>query len=339
MKVLVTGGGGFLGRRLVGALLERGALTDAAGQRRAISGLAVLGRSGADGIADPRVTVLRGSVADPGTVAAALDGVESVFHLAAVVSAEAEQDFDLGYRVNVEGTRLLLEAARRAPRPVRFVFASSAAVFGGALPALVPEDWAPTPQTSYGTQKAAAELLVNDYTRKGFVDGRSARIGMVVVRPGPANKAASAFGSAIIREPLAGTAYDCPVPPETRVFVTSPAAVVDNLIHAHELPADSFTGGNRIVTLPGLPQTVGALVETLARVAPEAAARVRWAPDPFVTRIAAGWPGAIDTPRALALGFRRDADFDSIVRTYMAEQGIAEQGIALPSGATPGGAP
>lgn len=323
MKVLVTGGGGFLGRRLVKALLGRGTLTDAAGRVRDISALVALGRSGTPEIIDPRVAVLRGSVADPDTVRAALDGVESVFHLAAAVSAEAEQDFDLGYRTNVDGTRLLLEEVRRSGRPVRLVFASSAAVFGGALPERVPEDWAPTPQTSYGAQKAVGELLVNDYSRKGFVDGRSARIGMVVVRPGPANKAASAFGSAVIREPLSGIDYACPVPPETRVFVTSPATMVANLIHAHELPADSFAAGNRIVTLPGLPQTVGAMVETLARMAPGAARRVRWETDPFVARIAAGWPGVIETPRALALGFRRDADFEAIVRAYIDEQGIA----------------
>lgn len=324
MKVVVTGGGGFLGRRLVRALLARGRLTGGAGQERAITRLTILAREPVTGFDDPRVEALGGGITDPNAVAAALDGADSVFHLAAVVSAQAEQDFDLGARVNVEGTRLLLDAARRAARTPRFVFASSAAVFGATLPPVVPEDWAPTPQTSYGTQKAIGELLVNDYSRKGFVDGRSVRIGMVVVRPGPANRAASAFGSAVIREPLAGEVYTCPVPPDTRVFVSSPATVVDNLIHAHDLPADAFADGNRIVTLPGLPQTVGAMVEALARVAPDAAARVRWETDPFVARIAAGWPGAIDTPRALALGFRHDDAFEPIIRAFIAEQ----QGVA-----------
>ncbi len=311
MKVAVTGGGGFLGRHLLQALLARGGAA-------AVGRLAVLARSGTVGIDDPRLAVVRGALNDPAALEALLDGAEAVFHLAAVVSAQAEQDFDLGYRVNVEGTRLLLETARRLGTAPRLVFASSVAVFGGALPALVPEDWAATPQTSYGVQKAIGEQLVNDYTRKGFVDGRSLRIGMVVIRPGPANKAASGFGSAVIREPLAGADYACPVPPETRVFVTTPQTVAANLLHALELPASAFAGGNRIVTLPALPQTVGGMVEALRAVAPEAARRVRWQPDPFVARIAAGWPGAIDTPRALALGFRRDPDVTPIIRAYMA---------------------
>lgn len=321
MKVLVTGGAGFLGKRLVRDLLARGTLTDASGTVREISSLVVLGRSAPVDIDDPRLSILRGSVTDPATVAAALSEVESVFHLAAVVSAEAEQNFDLGYQVNVEGTRLMLEEIRHSGKPIRFVLASSIAVFGGALPRIVSEDFAPTAQTSYGVQKTMAEQLVNDYSRKGFVDGRSARIGMVVVRPGPANKAASGFGSAIIREPLAGVDYVCPVSPETRVFVTTAGTVVSNLIHAHELSADDFVGGNRIVTLPGLPQTVGAMFETLKAISPEAAARVTWQLDPFVARIANGWPGEIATPRALTLGFKRDDSFEAIVRDHIRDEG------------------
>ncbi len=197
------------------------------------------------------------------------------------------------------------------------VFASSVAVYGGALPEVVLESTPLTPQTSYGTQKAIGELLVADYTRKGFVDGRSLRLPTVTVRPGKPNAAASSFASGIIREPVNGEESICPVDRSTRMWVISPESAVGGFIHAHDLPADRL-GSNRSISLPGLSVTVGEMAAALERVAgPAAAARIRWERDPRITKLVDTWPGTLDASRARELGFPHDQNFDAIVRAYV----------------------
>ncbi|MFN7432486.1 MAG: NAD-dependent epimerase/dehydratase family protein, partial [Betaproteobacteria bacterium] len=206
MKVVVTGGAGFLGQRLIRALVARGRLTDAAGQERLIEQIvAIDSMQSGSLVVDERVGYVNGDISTPNFLQHVIAAdTDCVFHLAAVVSGAAEAEFDLGLRVNLDGTRALLEACRRQPRPPKLVFASSVAVFGGALPAVVDDATAPTPVSSYGVQKLVGELLVGDFSRKGYIDGRAVRLPTIVVRPGKPNAAASSFASGIIREPLAG---------------------------------------------------------------------------------------------------------------------------------------
>ena len=319
MKVVITGGAGFLGQRLARTLLGRGTLTGRSGKQEKIERI-VLADVARCALDDARVTHEVGDLAESGYIARILDGQpESVFHLAAVVSGHAEADFDTGMRVNLDATRALLEACRRFAKPARFVFSSSVAVFGGKLPDPVPEDWPLNPQTSYGTQKACGELLVNDFSRKGFVDGRSLRLPTVSVRPGKPNRAASSFASGIVREPLAGVEAICPVPPEARMWLTSPDAVIDNIIAAHEVDGAAF-GHSRSLNLPGLTASVGEMAAALERVAGrEVAARIRWQRDDHITKMVLGWPAALETKRAYAMGLKSDPDFDALVRAYMRE--------------------
>lgn len=318
MQVLITGGAGFLGRRLARALLERGSLAGPDGAPRTITRLVLLDVVPADGFDDPRVHTVTGDVADPRVLEEALGSeTTSVFHLAAIVSGQAEADFDLGMRINLDASRALLEACRAAGNRPRVVFTSSVAVYGGALPAVVQDTTALNPQSSYGVQKAIGELLLGDYSRKGFIDGRVLRLPTISVRPGKPNKAASSFASGIIREPLNGEEAICPVPPDTRLWLLSPRRAIESLIHGHELPSDAL-GVAHAVNLPGLSVRADEMVAALARVAgPDVAARVRWQADPAVTRIVGSWPGAWDTARAQALGFAGDDGFDAVVRAYI----------------------
>lgn len=320
MRIVVTGGAGFLGLRLARALLERGRLTDARGAAREIRELVLLDVAPAPDLGDARARSIAGDLADPAVIERAMTpDTASVFHLAAVVSGQAEADFDIGMRVNLDATRLLLERCRKLVAPPKFVFASSLAVFGGPLPDPVGDDAPVTPQSSYGTQKAIAELLVYDMTRKGFVDGRSLRLPTVTVRPGKPNRAASSFASGIVREPLAGVDAPCPVAPTTRMWVTSPRAVVANIVVGHEAPASAF-GHTRSVNVPGILVGVGDMVAALRRVAGDAVAdRVRWAFDPAIDRIVSTWPANFAPKLGPALGMRADADFESIVRAYVAD--------------------
>jgi nucleoside-diphosphate-sugar epimerase len=317
MRLLITGGAGFLGTRLIRALLTRGSLSRD-GRDEPIARIDVVDVVEPALPRDARLNVITGDVADR-TLLERVVGQDTgaVFHLAAVVSAMAEAQFDLGMRINVDATRLLLDACRTTSRCPTVVFASSVAVFGGDLPDTVLETTAVNPQSSYGTQKAIGELLVSDYARKGFVDGRVLRLPTISVRPGRPNAAASSFASGIIREPLAGLDAVCPVDPATRLLLMSPDTVVDCLILGHDLPAARL-GSRRVINLPGLTVTPAGMVESLTRVAgPEAAARVRWERDPVIERIVASWPGAWDATRARALGFPADESFDEIVRAYM----------------------
>ncbi|MGD9986868.1 D-erythronate dehydrogenase [Pseudonocardia sp.] len=314
MKVVVTGAAGFLGGRLARTLLDRGELDG-----RPVDELVLLDVVAATvGEGDPRVRTVVGDVADPALLGEVVDaGTDVVFHLAAVVSGQAEAEFDLGMRINLDGSRLLLDACRAAGSVPRVVFTSSVAVYGGELPDVVTDSTPLTPQTSYGTQKACAELLLADHTRKGHVDGRVLRLPTVTVRPGRPNAAASGFASGIVREPLAGVATVVPVPPQVRMWVLSPRYAVEALVAGAEL-ASGQLGGSRAVNLPGVSVSVGEMAAALGRVAgPEVASLVSWERDPAIEAIAATWPGAWDTSRAEALGLRGDPDFDAIVRAYM----------------------
>jgi D-erythronate 2-dehydrogenase len=272
---------------------------------------------------DPRVVHITGDISDPALLERAIipndANPSAIFHLAAIVSGMAESDFDLGMRVNIDASRALLDVCRKAGHCPRLIFASSIAIFGGQLPDVVPETIAVRPQSSYGMQKAVVELLINDYSRRGFIDGRVLRMPTISVRPGRPNAAASSFASGIIREPLNGEEAICPVSADTRLWLLSPAAAIDCLIAAHDLPGDAL-GTNRTLNVPGLSVTVAEMVAALERQAgPEVAARIRWQRDPRIERIVSTWPGALDASRARALGFPSDDSFDAIVRRHMDE--------------------
>jgi nucleoside-diphosphate-sugar epimerase len=321
MDVVITGGAGFIGKKLAKALLERGALETGPGPQR-IERLALFDVVEAEGLPDDRrLRLVAGDITDLAEVHKVIrDSVAGVFHLAAIVSANAEQDFDLGMRVNLEGTRNVLEACRALPQPARLVFASSVAVYGGDMPEVLDDGTILTPQTSYGAQKAIGELLLNDYSRKGFVDGRALRLPTIVVRPGKPNKAASTFASSIIREPLAGEQAICPVTRDAAMYVLSPRRVIAALIRAFELPAQAF-GATRMLTLPGITVSIGEMVDALQAVAGEGVARrIRWEPDPAIQKIVAGWPAAFDARRARAMGFEADPDFAAIIRAHIEDE-------------------
>src|SRR5262252_851832 len=307
MRIVITGGCGFLGRRVAVRLLERAEIDELVLFDNAAPALPLP--------RDKRLQLLTGDVADRETARAVIPpGTAAVFHLAAVVSGQAEADTDLGYQVNLEGTRAVLDACRALETCPRLVFASSLAVYGGELPPIVGDATPLTPQTSYGTQKAIGELLVNDYSRKGFIDGRAVRLPTVVVRPGLPNRAASTFASSIIREPLSGHEAICPVSPETVMALASPRRVVDALLRAHDLPSDAF-GASRSLQLPGFSVAVGEMAAAVRRAGgAEAYARIRWQRDPQVQQIISGWPQALHAPRAEALGFAADTGIDEVVQ-------------------------
>lgn len=321
MKIVITGGGGFLGQRVAREWLRRGMLRDGT----IIRELVLLDiASPPNAFTDPRVRYVIGDASDPRLIAEAFgDDTDGVFHLAAVVSGAAEADFDLGMRVNVDGTRALLEACRARGRRPRFVFTSSVAVFGQPLPETVTDATTPQPQNSYGVQKLICELLVGDYTRKGFLDGRAVRLPTVSIRPGKPNAAASSFASGILREPLNGQEAVCPVEPETDLWLISPRLAVECLLHAFEVPSEKI-GPVRSLSLPGITASVGEMVAALERAAgPAAVGRLRWEPDPKIKAIVQSWPARFDTARADALGFPRDeGGFDRIIADYVREEGV-----------------
>ena len=320
MKVLVTGGTGFLGRRLVSALLERGAVNGADGAEHEIERIVVsdIGPGVSPLPDDSRIELRLGDFTEPGAAESLIDaGTGAIFHLAAVVSGEAEQNFDLGMRINFHGSVRLLDAIRACGACPRLVFTSSVAAYGGDMPEVIEDSTILTPQTSYGSQKAAVELLLNDYSRKGFADGRALRLPTVVVRPGKANAAASSFASAIIREPLEGRAYICPVADETGVWLLSPRRVIESFLHAANLPSEAF-GMSRALTLPGMTVTVREMVAGLREVAGDRVAeRLTFERDPFIEKIVYGWATRFRPERALAIGFAPDENFGSVVEAFI----------------------
>jgi nucleoside-diphosphate-sugar epimerase len=320
MHILITGAAGMIGRKLTERLVID----------RAIGGQPIDKLTLIDIVAPTRpvgfsdhVKTRAADLAAPGVAEKAVsERPELIFHLAGVVSGEAETDFEKGYHVNLDGTRALLEAVRLAGggyKP-KFVFTSSIAVFGAPFPDAIPDDFHLTPLTSYGTQKAISELLLADYNRRGFLDGVGVRLPSIVVRPGKPNKAASGFFSGIIREPLAGQEALLPVADSVLHWHASPRTAVGFLIHAASLTREQL--GDRInLTMPGVCCTVGEQIAALKRVAgDQVALRIRRAPDPLVERIVAGWPSRFDARRAVALGFTVEASFDEIIRAHIEDE-------------------
>ncbi len=325
MKIVVTGAAGFLGRRLIQALLAREQLTDDAGQVQRIEQITAFDVVPLEGINDSRLLVQTGDIADAAQVEKLIQpDTASVFHLAAIVSGQAEQDFELGMRINFDATRALLERIRALGTGARFVMTSSVAVFGGALPTTVDDQQVWAPQSSYGTEKALADLLLADYSRRGFVDGRSLRMPTIVVRPGKPNRAASSFASGIIREPVNGVSAICPVAPETVLWLMSPDRAIENLVRGHELSKAQLSRG-RVLNMPGLSITVGAMIDALRRVAgAEVAQRIAYERDPAIERIVNSWPGNFSAAYARELEFTFDEDFDSVIKAFVASNRLSE---------------
>ena len=319
MKILVTGAAGMIGRKLTARLLKDGALNGKPiDHLKLVDVVPPEAPAGAIGHLDAAAADI--SVPSAAEKLAA-ERPDVIFHLAGIVSGEAELDFEKGYRVNLDGIRLLLEAirAQKGYRP-KVVFASSIAVFGAPFPAAIPDDFATTPLTSYGTQKAIAELLLADYTRRGFVDGVAIRLPTIVVRPGAPNRAASGFFSSIIREPLAGQEAVLPVDDSVRHWHASPRAAVGFLLHAASL-APELLGSRICLTMPGVCCTVGEQIAALRRIAGDkVSARIRREPDPMIMRIVGGWPRRFDASRAAALGFMVEATFDEIIRAHIDDE-------------------
>jgi nucleoside-diphosphate-sugar epimerase len=320
MHILVTGAAGMIGRKLTARLVADGALNGQAIEKLTL--IDVVAPQSPEKFSG-KIDAAAADIADPAAVRAAVAGrPDVIFHLAGVVSGEAELDFEKGMRVNLDGSRTLFEAVRAVGggyRP-RLVFTSSIAVFGAPFPPAISDEFHLTPLTSYGTQKAATELLLADYTRRGFLDGIGIRLPSIVVRPGRPNKAASGFFSSIIREPLNGEEAVLPVADSVLHWHASPRAAVGFLVHAAGLDAGKL--GPRVnLTMPGVCCTVAEQIAALRRIAGDkVVSRIRREPDPLVARIVAGWPSRFDPARALALGFRAEGSFDDIIRVHIADE-------------------
>ena len=322
MHILIIGAAGMIGRKLTQHLARTGRMGDRAVDKLTLADIVEPAR--AEGFSGQQ-EIVAADLANEGEAARLISGApDTIFHLAAVVSGEAEADFEKGYRVNLDGTRNLFEAIRRQGaqgrwRP-RLVFASSIAVFGTPFPDPIDDEFLTAPLTSYGTQKAMCELLLADYSRRGFFDGIGLRLPTICVRPGAPNKAASGFFSGILREPLAGLEAVLPVGEDVRHWHASPRAAVAFLIHAATMDLVPL-GQRRNLTMPGLSATVGEQIEALRRAAGDAAVkRIRRVPDPVVAGIVSGWPRTFDARRALELGFRAESSFDEIIRIHIEDE-------------------
>jgi len=318
MKIVITGGLGFLGKRLFNTILKGKFLIDSSGNKRAVSEIVLFDVVDAPKIDDDRVTYISGDISDPSQVDNLItDGVESIFHLAAIVSADAEENFDLGMRINLDGTRNVLEAARRLENLPKVIFTSSIATYGGELPKTVVDATKQAPQTSYGVAKVAGELLVHDYSRKGFIDGRSLRLPTISVRTGLPNKAASTWASSIIREPLSGKDVICPVTKDSYMACMSPKKIIEAFIHAHNLPVESFSEG-RSLLLTGISVSAGEMAEAVERhKGNRSIGKIKWEHNPDIQKIVDGWPKATFSERAEKMGFSKDENIDDIVRAFI----------------------
>lgn len=311
MKIVITGGQGFLGQRLAKTLLSQSQL-----QVDELVLIDVIQPIAPNN--DPRVRCIEMDLRNP----IGLDGIitkeiDAVFHLAAIVSSHAEQDPDLGYEINFLATRNLLEVCRKNNPSIRFIFSSSLAVFGGELPAVITDSTAVTPQSTYGTQKAMCELLINDYTRKGFVDGVVVRLPTICIRPGKPNKAASSFVSSIMREPLHGENAVCPVSEDLLLWLSSPNTVINNFIHAAQLPSLPLRSWH-VINLPGFTVSVKQMLSDLAQVKGEQILQhVKFEFDENINNIVASWPAEIDNTHALQLGFKADNNFKDVIQQFI----------------------
>jgi D-erythronate 2-dehydrogenase len=310
MNIIITVGGGFLGQELAKKIFKSKIefdellLVDIVKPNKYID--------------DNRLLCKQLDLSEPGIAESIInENTGIVYHLAAIVSGHAEKDFDLGWKVNLDVTRNLLETCRSLNSKIRFVFASSCAVFGGDLPEKLVDSTALNPQTSYGAQKAICELMVNDYSRKGYLDGISLRLPTIAIRPGKPNQAASSFVSGIIREPLNGEMAICPVPPETKVWISSPETVINNFIIAGQMPSEKF-GSWRSVNLPGIEISVNDMVKSLQKATNEAIInKIDFTIDEVIFKIVKTWPTKIDNTTALKLGFEVDHNFDDFIVQYM----------------------
>lgn len=313
MNIVITGGAGFIGARLLKALLT---------QFPSVNKIQVVDRVALpqEDLTSNKVQSTVADITQPDEIANIIDAETThVFHLAAIVSSHAEEDFDLGMEVNLKATQLLLERCRQVNPQIRFIFSSSIAVFGGELPNEVDSMTAMQPSSSYGTQKAICELLVNDYARKGFVDALSVRLPTICVRPGSPNKAASSFVSGIIREPLKNLPSNCPLNTSLPLWVSSPQTVIENIVHASKISSDALEGF-RTLNLPGLQTTPGEMIESLAKLMGNSCTEyISYDKDPTIERIVSSWPQAINNEKELSLGFSKDKDFDAILKLYVEE--------------------
>ncbi len=319
MHVLILGGGGFLGHRLAKELLEKGGLEQGEITQLTLVDIAFPGEK----LQDPRLDYVEADFSDEATMKVLLAPYPmAIFHLAAIVSGEAEKNLDLGMRINFHASFQLLELCRQLGFKPRIVFTSSCAVFGGDVSKVITDETASTPRSSYGTQKAMVDLLLNDYSRRGFVDARSLRLPTIAVRPGKPNAATSSFVSSIIREPLHGQRASYPVPPATAVWILSPKRVIENFIHAANIE-ERLLGNDRIINLPGLTVSVQEMIDSLEQLAgQETTSLISHEPDAFLESIVLTWPPYFDTKRADQLGFVRDESVVEIICAFIEEEGL-----------------
>jgi len=321
MHILIIGAAGMIGRKLTSALLKSGQVGGKAISKFTLTDVIEPTKIAFNG----DVTTVVSDVSLPGEATKLIASrPDLIFHLAAIVSGEAEADFDKGYRINMDGMRFLLEAIRqeglKAPYLPRLVFTSSIAVFGAPFPEAIGDEFFNTPLTSYGTQKAICELLLNDYSRKGFVDGVGIRLPTITIRPGKPNAAASGFFSNILREPLVGQEAVLPVSKDVRHWFASPRAAIGFLTHAAELDTSKL-GWRRTLSVPGLSTTVGEEIEALRRVAGDKAVNlIKDVPDQKIISMVSGWPRNFDAKRAISLGFKAEQSFDEIIRIHIEDE-------------------
>lgn len=318
MHILILGGGGFIGSRLAREILRNGGFPEHV-QRLTLVDFTFPEAM----LQDPRLNVVEGDFSEETVIRDVLqEKPDVIYHLAAVVSGEAEKNFELGMKVNFHASLQLLELCRTMGSRPRIVFASSCSVFGGDVSKPVTDDTRPEPRSSYGTQKAMVELLINDYSRRRFIDGRSLRLPTITVRPGKPNAATSSFLSGIIREPLHGIKASYPVAPETEFWLLSPRRVIEDFIHAATLE-ESRVEDNRVINLPGITASVQEMIDGLRRVThAEVTQLISCEPDAFLQSIVLTWPPRYDTRRARELGFEGDASVEEIIRYYIEEEGI-----------------